>query len=70
MMTHTTDDIRHMRAASVNKLLREHGLTQGDIAKRRGKHRSLVSRVIRKQAVSEAVLEDIVALLNGKRKTK
>jgi len=68
MMTHTIDDIRHMRAASVNKLLRERGLTQGDIAKRRGVDPSLVSRVIRKQAVSEAVLEDIVILLNKKRK--
>jgi hypothetical protein len=66
-MSYTATHIKQMPAPSVKKLLRERGYTLTDVARRMARSHALVSRVVRKQAVSEPVLREIARILNEQR---
>jgi hypothetical protein len=62
--THTVSHIKRLSAPTVKRLLREAGHSYSSVARRRNKMASLVSRVVRKQATSAPIWEDIVWALN------
>jgi hypothetical protein len=74
MRTHTHTDtvtvshIKRLSAPTVKRLLREAGHNYSSVAERRDLWPSLVSRVVRKQAISAPVWEDIVWALNHPRR--
>jgi hypothetical protein len=59
-MTHSVSHIKTLPAPTVKRLLREAGHSYSSVAKRRDVEPSLVSRVVRKQAISKPVWDDIV----------
>jgi hypothetical protein len=63
-MTHTVSEVKQKSAPSVKKLLREAGYSLSDVAARRGKDPSAVSRVVRKHATSDLIWADVVWCLN------
>jgi hypothetical protein len=67
IMTHTATHIKRLPAPTVKRMLRGAGHTYSSVASRRDVHPSLVSRVVRKQATSEAIWEDIVWALSHPR---
>lgn len=69
-MTHTVTHIKRLSAPTVKKLLREAGHNYSTVAKLRGRPPSLVSRVVRKQATSALIWNDIVYALNHPRTQK
>ena len=64
MSTHSVTHIKRLPAPTVKRLLREAGHNYSSVARRRNLFPSLVSRVVRKQAISTPVWEDIVWALN------
>jgi transcriptional regulator with XRE-family HTH domain len=66
-MSHTPQTVKQLPSPSVKKLLREHGYTLMDVARRMKRSHSLVSRVVSKKATSEPVLEKIAEMLNERR---
>lgn len=63
-MTFTASQIKALPAPSVKKLLRERGYTFMDVARRMNRSHALISRVVRKQAVSAPVLVEIARMLS------
>lgn len=63
-MTYTTTHIKQMPAPTVKKLLRERGHNFSTVARLLDRSHALISRVVRKQAVSEPVLRAIARILN------
>jgi len=70
MNTHTVSSLKAMPAPSVKRLLRQAGHSYASVARRRMVAPSLVSRVVRKQAISTPVWEDIVWALHHPRRTE
>jgi len=64
MVTQSVTHIKRLSAPTVKRLLREAGHNYSSVARRRGVFPSLVSRVVRKQAISAPIWEDIVWALN------
>lgn len=60
MSTHSVTHIKSLPAPTVKRMLREAGHSYSSVARRRTVQPSLVSRVVRKQAISTPVWEDIV----------
>lgn len=64
MDTHSVSSLKSLPAPSVKRLLRRAGHSYASVSRRRQIAPSLVSRVVRKQAISTPVWEDIVWALN------
>lgn len=62
-MNHPSTLQKHRRAPTVKRLLRERGYNLTDVARLAGVHKTLVSRVVRKQATSARVWTVIEELL-------
>jgi hypothetical protein len=59
-VTHNVTHIKRLPAPTVKKMLREAGHSYSSVARRRNRPPSLVSRVVRKQATSAPIWDDIV----------
>lgn len=60
MSTHNVTHIKSLPAPTVKRMLREAGHNYSSVARRRKRRPSLVSRVVRKQATSALVWEDVL----------
>jgi len=66
--THTASRVKQLPAPTVKKLLRAAGYSLIDVARLNKRHHSLVTRVVRKQSVSEPVWARIAWCLNHPKK--
>lgn len=67
--THTASQVKQLPAPTVKRLLREAGYSMADVARMDPpRHFSLVTRVVKKQSVSDPVWERIAWCLNNPKK--
>jgi len=67
--THTATQVKRLPAPTVKRLLRQAGYSMVEVAARLDRHQSLVTRVVRKQSVSEPVWKKIAWCLNHPKET-